>query len=374
MDFMIMMPMAPQLMRVLKINPQQFSLLVASYTIAAGTASFFGTFFVDRFDRKKVLLFCYAGFCIGTLLCGLTADYALLLSARIFTGLLGGIIGSQVLSIVGDLIPPQHRGKATGMVMTGFSAASVLGVPVGLLCATKWGWEIPFFGIAILGSLVWILVFSILPPINAHLKDQSTRNPLSLLKEILNVPSHKIALFFTILVAFSHFTMIPFLSPFMVSNVGFEEIELSYIYIIGGGLTLFTGPYIGRLADQFGTVRVFSILIFVAFIPQFAITNMPPSPLYVALIFTSLFFIFSGGRFVPSQALTLGAIKPQHRGGFMSLNSSVMQMASGLASFLAGIVVSKNPEGKLVNYEILGYSTMVFSLLSVFLARKLKNS
>lgn len=374
MDFMIMMPMAPQLMRVLQINPAQFSLLVASYTIAAGTASFLGTFFVDQFDRKKVLLFCYAGFCIGTLLCGMAGEYHLLFSARVFTGLMGGIIGSQVLSIVGDLVPVHHRGKATGMVMTGFSAASVLGVPVGLLCATKWGWEMPFFGIAVLGFMVWFLVFSVLPPIREHIASQSRQSPVQLIREIWNVRSHRIALGFTILVAFSHFTMIPFLSPFMVANVGFEELELSYIYIIGGGLTLFTGPFIGRLADQYGTVRIFAIMIFMAFIPQYAITTMPPSPLWFALLFTSLFFIFSGGRFVPSQALTIGAVQPRMRGGFMSLNSSVMQMGSGLAAFMAGLVVSKTPEGRLVHYEILGYSTMAFSLLSVFVARKLKKA
>jgi predicted MFS family arabinose efflux permease len=180
------------------------------------------------------------------------------------------------------------------------------------------------------------------------------------------------ALLFTILVAFSHFTMIPFLSPYMVSNVGFEEIQLSYIYMIGGALTLFTGPYIGKLADQYGTVRVFSILVLFAFIPQIAITNMPKVSIWIALLFTSMFFVFSGGRFVPSQSLTIGSVDGRYRGGFMSLNSSVMQLASGLASFLAGKVVDKNAAGQLVNYDILGYSTLIFSLLAIWTARKLR--
>jgi predicted MFS family arabinose efflux permease len=374
MDFMIMMPMAPQLMRVLEINPQEFSILVASYIVAAGTASFLGTFFVDRFDRKKVLLFCYAGFIVGTLLCGLMNSYVPLLLARIFTGLLGGIIGSQVLSIVGDLVSAENRGKATGVVMTGFSAASVLGVPLGLFCATQWGWEFPFFGISFVGIVVWLLVLDRLPPIQEHLKNASGLNPLGLLKSIFSVKSHNWALLFTVLVAFSHFTLIPFLSPYMVSNVGFKELELSYIYIIGGGLTLFTGPLIGKLADRFGTVRIFTWLILFACIPQYFISNLGHASSGLALFFTSLFFIFSGGRFVPSQALTIGAVKPHLRGGFMSLNSSVMQMASGLASFLAGLVVVKNGLGQLEHYDVLGYSTMIFSLLSILIAEKLKKS
>ena len=374
MDFMIMMPMGDQLMRKLSINPQQFSLLVASYTIAAGVASFTGTFFVDRFDRKRVLLTCYAGFILGTAVCGFAADYTFLLAARIMTGLLGGIIGSQVLSIVGDLISPENRGKATGYVMTGFSAASVLGVPVGLAAASEFGWEMPFFGIAMMGFIVFWIAYYLLPPVRLHLISQQNQSKnFALVKEIIMVKKHRIAFIFTILVGFSHFTMIPFLSPYMISNVGFKESQLSYIYMIGGALTLFTGPFIGKLADQYGTVKVFSILVLVAIIPQIGITNMPPVPIWIALLFTSLFFIFSGGRFVPSQSLTIGAVENQYRGGFMSLNSSVMQLASGFAAFLAGFVIEKDAMGKLVHYELIGYSTVIFSVLTILAARKLRS-
>lgn len=373
MDFMIMMPMAPQLMRFFSIGPQQFSILVASYSIAAGLASFTGTFLVDHFDRKRVLMFCYTGFLIGTFACGLAPSYTFLLIARIFTGMLGGLIGSQVLSILADLVVAENRGKATGMVMTGFSAASVLGVPVGLYSASVWNWKVPFIGIGILGILVWLAAFFIVPNLTLHLqKDRIRKNPLVTLQEILSFRSHQLALIFTVLVAFSHFTMIPFLSPYMVANVGFKEVQLSYIYMIGGALTLFTGPYIGRLADRFGSARVFSILVLIALIPQLAITHLPAVSILIALFFTSLFFVFSGGRFVPSQALMIGAIQPAFRGGFMSLNASVMQLASGLAAFLAGLVVMKNAVGKFENYNLVGYSTLIFSILTIVLARKLK--
>lgn len=373
MDFMIMMPMAPQLMRKLHINPQQFSLLVSSYTIAAGTASFLGTFIVDRFDRKRVLMLCYPGFCLGSLLCGFSPDYLTLLLARVLTGLLGGIIGSQVLSIVADIIPAQHRGKATGMVMTGFAAASVLGVPLGQYFGTTLGWQTPFFGIGAVGMLVWFLAIYILPPVKEHLAaGRVNKNPIKTLSEILSVSRHRQALFFTLLVTFSHFTMIPFLSPYMVANVGFKEIQLSYIYLIGGMLTLFTSPYVGKLADQYGTVKVFSLMAVLATLPQLAITHMPAVPIWVALIATSFFFIFSSGRFVPSQSLTMSAVNPAQRGGFMSLNSSLTQMASGLAVFLAGFVVTKNDLGQLQHYNWLGYSTVAFSVLTLFMAKRLK--
>lgn len=372
MDFMILMPLAPQLMRKLSISPAQFSLLVASYSVAAGLASFSGTFFVDRFSRKIMLLSCYAGFIIGTILCGLAPNYQLLLTARIFTGLLGGIIGSQVLSIVADNFRPEHRGKATGMVMAGFSAASVLGVPVGLYLGTVYKWQMAFFAIAIFASLVFLVAFRVLPRGIRHLvAARKNEKNLRLLREILSFPRHRLALLFTMLVAFSHFTMIPFLSPYMVANVGFKEIELSYIYMAGGGITLFTGPFIGRLVDRFGASRVFTVLVFISFIPQFCISHMPPVSILVALIFTSLFFIFSGGRFVPSQTLTMNSVEPRYRGGFMSLNSSLMQLSSGLAGYLAGIVITKMPDGKLMNYGTLGISTMFFSFMTILVATRI---
>ena len=373
MDFMILMPLAPQLIRTMKISAAQFSALVASYSIAAGLASFAGTFFVDRFPRKFMLLACFSGFIAGTFLCGLSGTYALLLAARIVTGLLGGIIGSQVMSLIADTFPPQVRGRATGIVMTGFSAASVLGVPAGLFLGTLSGWYMPFFAIAVAGILVFLLALRVLPKGIRHLASARNRstNSLLLLKDILSFPPHRMALFFTVMVSFSHFTMVPFLSPYMVSNVGFREIDLSYIYITGGAVTLLSGPLIGRMADRHGAHLIYTGLILMACIPQFFITHLPPVPLMGALSLTTLFFVFSGGRFVPSQTLTINSIDPRYRGGFMSLNSSLMQLSSGMAGFLAGKVVFTAADGRLMNYGLLGFSTIFFSIVTIPIALRL---
>lgn len=375
MDFMILMPLAPQLIRTMKISAAQFSLLVASYSLAAGVASFSGTFFVDRFPRKVMLLTCFGGFIAGTFLCGMSGNYPFFLAARIITGLLGGIIGSQVMSLIADSFPVHLRGRATGMVMTGFSAASVLGVPAGLFLGTLSGWYMPFFAIAGLGVLVFLLALRVLPKGIRHLVSAKERTgSFQLLKDILSFPAHRLALIFTVMVSFSHFTMVPFLSPYMVSNVCFKEIDLSYIYITGGAVTLFTGPWIGKLSDRFGPERVYTGLILIACIPQFFISHLEQVHLVFALLLTSLFFIFSGGRFVPSQTLTINSIDPRYRGGFMSLNASLMQLSSGMASFLAGKVVFTALDGSLMNYGLLGISTIFFSVLTIPIALRLGNS
>jgi predicted MFS family arabinose efflux permease len=145
MDFMIMMPLGPQLMRIFQINPQEFGFLVSAYTFAAGFSSFIGVFWIDNFDRKKALMNMYLGFLLGTLACALSPTYTILVLSRILTGLFGGLLMALVFSIIGDVIEEKRRGTAMGYVSTSFSLASVLGVPFGLFIASFWNWHAPFF-------------------------------------------------------------------------------------------------------------------------------------------------------------------------------------------------------------------------------------
>jgi MFS transporter, DHA1 family, inner membrane transport protein len=144
MDFMIMMPLGPQLMRIFDISPQQFSLLVASYTITAGVSGFAAAFLIDRYDRKKSLLFVYIGFAVGTLACAFAPTYVVLLFTRSLAGAFGGVLGAIILAIVSDAVPLERRAQGIGMVMASFGVASVLGVPFGLFVASKSSWHAPF--------------------------------------------------------------------------------------------------------------------------------------------------------------------------------------------------------------------------------------
>src|SRR5437016_3527753 len=126
-DFMVVMPLGPQLMRTLQIDPARFGLVVSSYTFAAGVAGLVASSLVDRFGRKAAFLSLYAGFLVGTLLCGLAPSYAALLAARVVTGAFGGILGGMALAIIGDVFPEERRGAATGSLMSAFALASTVG-------------------------------------------------------------------------------------------------------------------------------------------------------------------------------------------------------------------------------------------------------
>jgi len=373
MDFMIMMPLGPQLMELLKINPQQFSLAVSAYAITAGISSFISAFFVDRFDRKKVLLFAYVGFLFGTFSCAFAPNYEMLVTARVLAGLFGGMIGAQVLAIVADTFEYERRAMAMGVLMTAFSAASVAGVPTGLWLAARYSWHVPFLAIGFVGIAVLVLVALAVPPVNKHIREKlPTHKPFQVLTDIFQTPNQMRALSLSIVLMLGHFAIIPFIAPSLVGNVGYQQDDIFLIYFVGGILTIFSAPLVGRLADKRGKYPVFVVFALLSLIPVWLITNLWPMPLWGVLTISGLFFIVVNGRMIPTQALISSVVHPQQRGGFMSINSSMQQLATGFSAMIGGAIVSKSAEGRIEHYDWVGYFSIALILVSVWLAGRVK--
>jgi predicted MFS family arabinose efflux permease len=368
-DFMVMMPLGQQLMRELGISPAGFSQLVASYTISAGVIGLLTAPFMDRYDRRMVLLISYAGFFLGTLACALSHDARTLLIARAICGAFGGISGSTVMAIVGDIVPPQRRAAGMGIIMAAFATAAALGVPFGLYLAQKFRWEMPFFLVAGCAVLIWILVFITLPPVRHHL-DESAMHGFHTFLELIRDANAGRALVFMSALVMGHFAVIPLLAPYLVSNVGLPEDKLFLIYMVGGVCSAFTAPAFGRLADRVGRFRVFAGLIIVASFVTLAIANAGRLPVWMVLVLAGMFFTFASGRFVPGQAILSLAVPSRRRGSFMSLTSCTRDLTSGITSSLGGWVVTKSSTGQLVNYDKLGWLAVVVSLISLWLASR----
>jgi MFS transporter, DHA1 family, inner membrane transport protein len=378
MDFMIMMPLGPQLIRIFDISPQQFSLLVASYSVTAGITGFISAFLIDRYDRKKSLLLVYTGFGVGTLACAFAPSYFVLLITRSMAGAFGGVLGALILAMVSDAIPLERRAKSIGIVMVSFSVASVFGVPFGLFIANKSSWHAPFLFLGILALLIDVLIVFFVPRFISHLTGGfKKKNPLEVLQAIFGNANTRFGLSFSAVLMLGHFTIIPFLAPYMVGNVGFSEQELAYIYFIGGALTMFFSPWVGKMADKHGRLKIFTIFGSLVILPILMITNLPPVPLWAALVVTGIFFVFSNGRMVPSTTMETAIIRPEDRGSYMSIRSAVQQLTSGLAAFIGGLIILEKPsafgaEAKaLVNYEYVGLIAVGFSLVSLWIARQL---
>ena len=367
-----MMPLGPQLMRELDISAQQFGGLISSFALTAGIVGLAAAPFIDRFDRRKLLLFCYAGFAVGTLACGLSNEAGTLLIARAICGAFGGVGGATIMAIVADVVPPERRARGMGIIMTAFSVAAALGVPFGLKLAQWWKWEAPFLVVATVAAVVWVGLFRILPPVRGHLTGGKFRSGSDFLELLSNSNAWK-GLALMVLMIVGHFTIIPFLSPYLVGNVGLPETSLFLVYLTGGVVTIFTGPLVGRLADRHGRFRVYVFLVAGACTVIGLLTSSGPMPVWQTLVLTAFFFTFASGRFVPGQAVISMAVPSTRRGAYMSLVACSRDLAAGVTAFLGGQVVVEGVDGRLVNFDHLGWAAITASLVSLWIFRQVKS-
>lgn len=371
-DFMIMMPLAPQLMRLWDIGPKAFGLLVSVYTFAAAASGLFAVFVIDRYDRRHALLVVYAGFTVATALCGVAPGYEALLGARVLAGAFGGIVGALILAIVADVIPWARRARANALVASAFSLAAIAGVPVGLWLAAHFSWRTPFLGVAAVSIAVGALAWRVVPPIAGHVEHGRSHGALARLRSVVAVPNHWRAFAFVVALMFAGFTVIPFIAAYSVANVGITEAELPVMYAAGGLATLVTAQVIGHLADRFGKQRVF-MCVAIASIPAIlTLTHMPRSTLAGFLPVSVAFMVLVTGRFGPAMALVSGSAQSRVRGSFMSLNAAVQQFGAGSAAFVAGAMIGEARDGSLTGFGGVGWLASACSLLAIGLAYRIR--
>ena len=365
-----MMPLGPQFIKALSINTHQFGLLLSSYTFAAAIAGVFATYYIDRFERRQLLLRLYVCFIVATVACGFAPNYHLLFIARACAGAFGRILGSLVQTIVADSIPFERRGKALGTVMAAFSVSTVAGVPLSLFLANhieSLGWRAPFLFIGLVSALILYIAYRNIPKISGHMHHVQEGSRFKQIYDILIAHHHLRAFLFMGLIMLTGFSVIPYIALYLTANVGVAESYISLIYLCGGVATLMSSRLIGHMADQYGKVKVFRVLAIVSLIPLIVTTNLVPVPLWVVLINSTSFFILISGRMIPAMAIVSQMVEPKMRGTFMSLVGSIQMLASGIASVLAGLVVTITADGKMEHYDLVGYGAAACGLLTFWL-------
>jgi predicted MFS family arabinose efflux permease len=373
-DFMLMAPLGALIMPALSISPKQFGLVVSAYAFSAGAAGLLTAGFADRFDRKKLLLFFYTGFVLGTLWCGLSPTFESLLAARIVTGLFGGVIGSIVLAIATDLFPASMRGRVMGLIQTAFAASQVLGLPAGLYLSSRWDWHMPFFAMAALGLVGGLVVAWRLQPVDAHLKLPQERGAFGHLLHTVAVPRHLLAFATTALLTTGGFMLMPFSSAFTVNNLDISMHSLPTIYLVTGLCTIVFGPLIGRAADRFGKFRVFTVGTLLSMTMVQIYTHLGPVPLPVLIAVNAVLFVGIFSRMIPFQAIVAGVPAPAQRGAFNAISSSVQQLSGGVASVIAGHIVTLGADGRLQHFDRIGHVVVGASIVSFMLLWRLQKS
>jgi predicted MFS family arabinose efflux permease len=367
-DFMVISPLGAFLIPDLSLKPSQFGWVVSGYAFSAGASGFLTAGFADKFDRKNLLIFFYSGFIAGTLFCGLANSYYALLFARIVTGLFGGVIGSISMAIVTDLFPFEKRGRVVGYLTMGFGASQVLGIPIALWLAHRWGWQSPFWLVAGLAFLIAILIVTRLKPVRMHLEVRHEMSPLRHLINTIEKRDYRIGFTATALLSIGGFMMMPFGSAFAVNNLRVDPQYLSFLFLVSGLTTFVIMPMIGKLSDKFDKYRLFVIATLFMSVLVITYTHLGPQPLWVVMIFNILMMTGIFGRVIPANAITTAIPEMRDRGAFMSINSSLQQIAGGLGAIVAGkIVVQASKTSPLEHYDWLGFVVVGISFIAASL-------
>ncbi len=370
-DFMIMMPLGPVLMKAFGIGTHAFGLLVASYSFSAAVSGILAATFVDLFERKRLLLIAFGLFALSTLACALAPSYSMLMVARGLAGVFGGIMGALVQTMIGDAIPFSRRARASGIVASAFSISTIAGVPMSLWLANHFGWRMPFMFIGALSVMFIGIGLRFLPELRHHLSDEKRAHLLSATFSVLGDTNHLRALLFSALIIFSGFTVIPYITVYAVNNVGIPLHQIPIIYLVGGSATFISARLIGHWADKHGKVEVYRKVALLAMLPLLAVTHVGTVPLWGWLICTAAFFVLTSGRMIPAMAIISSSAQPKLRGTFMSLNGTVQSLAMGLATTLAGFVTSLDDSGRIVGYPLVGYVAVAANLIAVWFASRI---
>ncbi|RVT72308.1 MFS transporter [Flavobacterium sufflavum] len=367
-DFMVMSPLGDILMKTMQLKPTHFGLVVSAYAFSAGISGLLTAGFADKFDRKKLLLFFYTGFILGTILCGVVTSYPLLVAARIITGLFGGVIGSISMAIVTDLFSMQQRGRVMGFIQMAFGASQIFGIPLGLYIATAWDWHAPFLWVAAMALIIAILIAVKLKPLTEHLAIQKENSAFKHLIHTVTKREYRIGFSATAILSVGGFMLMPFGSAFAINNLKITEEQLPLLFMIAGLSTLIIMPIIGKLSDKIDKFKIFTVASIWTILTVAVYTNLAETPFWLVGIINVLMMMGVMSRMVPSTALVTSIPAKEDRGAFMSINSSLQQISGGIAAAFAGtIVVQKDNFSPLEHYNTLGLIIIGISLLSILL-------
>lgn len=374
MDFMVMMPLSPQLMRAFQVGPSAISGAVSAYAWCAGLSGLLAATYIDRFSRKKLMLTMFCLFTLSNLGCALAPTFHALVIARAFAGLTGGVLSSITMAIIADVIPAQRRGAATGIVMTSFGMAAVAGVPAGVMLGAHYNWAAPFFLLVLMSLLIWTCAFFILPGLDAHLANgvRKLRDIVPDLLGLFKIQRQRDAFLLSGINMLGSMMVIPFIAPTLVGNLGVQPVDMTWVYLCGGAAALASSRWLGRMADRFGALHTFRIAILWSIVPALLLTHLVPLPMALIVLTFVLFMTSMSARNIPMQALLTTIPAPSQRGAFLSVNSAIQQLGTGLGAWLGGQFLTTDSAGHIAGYGVNGWITAAIALFASFWVLRLR--
>ncbi|QUY48650.1 MFS transporter [Serratia plymuthica] len=367
-DFMIVMPLGADFASALHMSAANIGYLGGSYTLAAAVSSLLVAKYLDRFDRKRVVLVMLIGLSVATLMCAHAWNMKSLMFTRMLAGFFAGPLIAISLAIVTDCVPAERRGRAMATVMGAFSIAAIAGVPLGLKLASWYGWSTPFYVVGASGMLVAAMVVVLLPSLKGHLQGTTSMPPAVSLLALMANRRVLLAISSLGLAVLSTFLLLPNLAVWLQLNAGVARDDLSLYYLIGGGASVIALQFFGRLVDKMGARSVvlgLAVGIFVVIFDGFMHASVLPP-----LVIFSAFMVLTATRTIVAITVNTTVPAPNVRAAFMSLQSICQNVFSGLAAILSSSILVEEQQ-RLHNLEILAACALALTLVQPLVLQRL---
>lgn len=357
-DFVLVMPMGPDLALGLGFGLEHVAWVASSYTISAAIVSLLSVLHLDKFDRKKVLIFSLIGMLISTAMSGVSTDFTSLILSRVLAGGFGGMAIAIGVSIVADVVPSDQRGKALGLVMAGFPLSAIIGIPLALYVSDQTSWQAAFFLLAAFIFLVLIVVALALPKMVGH---REQNQGLFNLGELFRRPEMGLGVLMVGICVFPAFLIVPHVSTINQFNYAFPREDLSILYLVTGVVNLMFVILTGRMADKFSAFMVASFWVVVLAADIFVWMVLAIS--WPVILLHLVFFISFTALMIPTAALASKIPAPNERAGFSALQSFFQYIATGVAASASFFIISSDEQGNLLHLKELGLLALVSLIL-----------
>lgn len=334
----IVVGILPDIAAGLKVSEVTIGNLVSLFAFVYAPVTPLGSALSARFPRFATHLTLVGVFLIGNVLCAFAPNYGVLVVARILIALVSGTLVAIAMTYAPDVTIEQYRTKFIAWVFSGFSIASVVGVPVGTWVANTFGWRWAFHLVNVLTVALIVLMVMVLPR-NSHIVK------IGFLPQFRLFFDRRIQLGVLDVVfgAAATYVFYTYLTPIMRDEVHVPEQYLSVGLVIFGAACLWSNLYGGKLADRGRGVEPLTHIrpIYCAhavLMASLIVTHWVPAYGALLLVVLGMFMYLQNSA---SQVLYMDVASQSHPGSLnlaASLNSMSFNIGIAVGSAVGGLV------------------------------------
>lgn len=318
----------------LGVSEGRAGLLITAFALVFGISGPVLLFLFGRFDRKRVTLAALVVFVVGNVIAVLSPTYVLLLLSRVISAASGGLLTVMSLTMAARISAPELRGRAIGLVVMGISGSIVLGLPVGVSMGHAFGWRSPFV-------LVIVLALLLMWAVAARFGTMTAEPPAPLGRQVAALGNSRVlsAHLTTSFFLAGHYTLYGYLTPFVITTMGFGGALITAVYFVFGAAAVTGGGLSGALSDRFGARRTLltATALFALCLVAIPHTTSVPIAFWVVL---ALWGVLSWAITPPIQS-HLVQLAPRTADIQQSLNNSMLHLGIALGSFVGSTVIDR---------------------------------